>query len=73
MAELAADGSNLRAEGGAEHHHLLRVRRLEENLLDLGSHVCRNVHIPPGAATVQVTFGTAQSTGHRAGRKRRRR
>lgn len=40
VAELAADGPDLRAEGGGEHHHLLGVGRLEEDLLHLGAHVC---------------------------------
>lgn len=40
VAELAADGADLRAERGGEHHDLLRVGRLEEDLLHLGAHVC---------------------------------
>lgn len=43
VAELAADGPDLGAEGGGEHHDLLGVGRLEEDLLDLGAHVCGSV------------------------------
>lgn len=40
VAELAADGANLRAQRCGEHHDLLRVWRLEKDLLHLGPHVC---------------------------------
>ena len=38
LAELSADGSDFRAEGGAEHHHLLLMGRHSEDLLDITAH-----------------------------------
>ena len=39
LHELLADGSDVLAEGGAEHHDLLLVRRRTEDLLHVASHV----------------------------------
>ena len=39
LAKLLADWSNLLAERGAEHHHLLLVRSHAEDLLDITTHV----------------------------------
>lgn len=38
--ELLADRADVLGQGGREHHHLLVVRRLLEDLLDVGAHVC---------------------------------
>ena len=37
--ELLADGPRILGQSGAEHHHLLLMGRLEENLLDVVPHV----------------------------------
>ncbi len=39
LHELAADGPNLFAEGGAEHHALLLMRGQSEDVLDVTSHI----------------------------------
>lgn len=39
LHELLADGPDVLAEGGAEHHDLLLVRRRTEDLLHVASHV----------------------------------
>ena len=40
LHELLADGTNILAEGGAEHHHLLLVGRHAEDLLHITTHIC---------------------------------
>ena len=44
LHELLADGTDVLAERGREHHHLLGVRRRAEYLLDVTSHIC--THTP---------------------------
>lgn len=39
LHELLADRSNILAEGGAEHHHLLAVWSTAENLLNVFPHI----------------------------------
>jgi len=41
LHELAADGADLLAECGAEHHALLLVGRQPEDILHVTPHVCR--------------------------------
>ena len=40
LHELLADGANILAEGGAEHHHLLLVGCHTEDLLHITTHIC---------------------------------
>lgn len=39
LHELSADWTDLFAQGGAEHHHLLLMGSHTENLLDVSAHV----------------------------------
>mmetsp|Transcript_9687 Transcript_9687/g.26196 ORF Transcript_9687/g.26196 Transcript_9687/m.26196 type:complete len:227 (-) Transcript_9687:109-789(-) len=39
LHELLAEGTRVRRHGRAEHHHLLLLRRLDEDLLDVLAHV----------------------------------
>ena len=40
--ELATDGSDVLGQGGGEHHHLLLVRGIHEDLLHDLAHVCKS-------------------------------
>lgn len=40
LHELLADGANFLAQSSAEHHDLLFVRCVAENLLDISTHIC---------------------------------
>lgn len=41
LHELLANGPDLLAEGGGEHHHLLAVRCVAEDFLHIATHVCK--------------------------------
>jgi len=45
LHEFLANLARLFRQGGREHHHLLLVRRLAEDLLDVAAHVKRIEHL----------------------------